>query len=62
MTASYCAGDRINPPRRRWGFHQVDAKLPECDEEAYLGKGKTLLEKKQDNERFKVPLVLQKAV
>ena len=43
-------------------FHEVYGQLPEGDEKAYLGKRKTPVQKEQDNERLKVPLVLEKTV
>jgi len=43
-------------------FHKVDEKLPEGDEKSDLGKGKSLLEEKQDNERFKIPLILKETI
>ncbi len=43
-------------------FYKVDEKLPEGDKKTDLGKGKSLLEEKQDNERFKIPLILKETI
>ncbi len=43
-------------------FDKVNEKLPEGDKKTDLGKGKSLLQEKQDNERFKIPLILKETI